>query len=203
MLRSRLWHKNLEHGDVIQRVSGSAPVVYSRDYATAICTEDGDVVVVSPTIQFFSALADLIIKWTLEHRSAAPGIRDGDVFLQNDPYIGAAQQSDTSFYAPIFWDGKLFCWIFNTLHVGDIGGVDPGGWAVNARDFFDESVAVPPVQLVEQGTVRWDVAEAFVRASREPDSILLNIKSALAGLRAVREQTLEMLRRSAPRSSRA
>jgi N-methylhydantoinase B len=198
VLRSRFWHKNLEHGDVIQRVSGSAPVVYSRDYATAICTEEGDVVVVSPTIQFFSALADLIVKWTLEHRSAAPGIRDGDVFLQNDPYIGAAQQSDTAFYAPIFWDGRLFCWVFNTLHVGDIGGVDPGGWAVNARDFFDESVTMPPVRLVEQGTVRWDIAEAFVRASREPDSILLNVKSALAGLRAVREQILEMLEAYGP-----
>ena len=104
--------------------------------------------------------------------------------MQNDPYIGAAQQSDTAFYAPVFWDGRLFCWVFNTLHVGDIGGVDPGGWAVNARDFFDESIAIPPLKLVEQGTVRWDVAEAYVRASREPDSILLNIKSALAGLRA-------------------
>jgi N-methylhydantoinase B len=193
VLRSRLWHKNLEHGDVIQRVSGSAPVVYSRDYATAICTEEGDVVVVSPTIQFFSALADLIVKWTLEHRSAAPGIRDGDVFLQNDPYIGAAQQSDTAFYAPVFRDGKLFCWVFNTLHVGDLGGVDPGGWAVNARDFFDESIALPPVKLAEEGTVRWDIAEAFVRASREPDGILLNVKSALAGIRAIREQVHEML----------
>jgi N-methylhydantoinase B len=198
VLRSRLWHKNLEHGDVIQRVSGSAPVVYSRDYATAICTEDGDVVVVSPTIQFFSALADLIVKWTLEHRSAAPGIADGDVFMQNDPYIGAAQQSDTAFYAPVFWDGKLFCWIFNTLHVGDIGGVDAGGWAVNARDFFDESVTMPPVKLAEQGVVRWDIADAFVRASREPDMILLNVKSALAGLRAIREQMVEMLEAYGP-----
>jgi N-methylhydantoinase B len=198
VLRSRFWHKNLEHGDVIQRVSGSAPVVYSRDYATAICTEEGDVVVVSPTIQFFSALADLIVKWTLEYRSAAPGIRDGDVFLQNDPYIGAAQQSDTSFYAPVFWDGRLFCWVFNTLHVGDIGGVDAGGWAVNARDFFDESVAMPPVKIAEQGTVRWDIVDTFVRASREPDSILLNVKSALAGLRAIREQMLEMLEAYGP-----
>jgi len=193
VLRSRLWNKNLEHGDVIQRVSGSAPVVYSRDYATAICTEAGDVVVVSPTIQFFSALADLIVRWTLEHRSAAPGIREGDVFMQNDPYIGAAQQSDTAFYAPVFWNGELFCWVFNTLHVGDIGGVDAGGWAVNARDFFDESIAMPPVKVVEGGTPRWDVAEAFVRASREPDSILLNVKSALAGIRAIREQITEML----------
>jgi len=108
VLRSRFWHKNLEHGDVIQRVSGSVPVVYSRDYATALLTETGDVVTIGPTIVFFSTLADQIVKWTLENRSATPGIQDGDVFLQNDPYIAAAQQSDTAFYAPVFRDGRLF-----------------------------------------------------------------------------------------------
>ena len=125
------------------------------------------------------------MKWTLEHRSTAPGIRDGYVFLQNDPYIGAAQQSDTSFYAPVFWDGRLFCWVFNTLHVGDIGGVDAGGWAINARDLFDESVTFPPVKLVERGTVRWDIAEAFVRSQPRARRILLNVKSALAGINRI------------------
>lgn len=198
VLRSRFWHKNLEHGDVIQRVSGSVPVVYSRDYATSILTENGDVVVISPTIVFFSTLADLIVKWTLENRSAAPGIEDGDVFLQNDPYIAAAQQSDTAFYAPVFWDGRLFCWVFNTLHVGDLGGVDPGGWAIHARDLFDESVTVPPIKLVERGTVRWDLADAYVRQSREPDAILLNVKSALAGINRIRGELRALLEEFGP-----
>jgi N-methylhydantoinase B len=193
VLRSRLWHKNLEHGDVIQRVSGSVPVVYSRDYATSILTETGDVVTVSPTIVFFSTLADLIVKWTLENRSAVPGIEDGDVFMQNDPYIAAAQQSDTAFYAPVFRDGQLFCWVFNTLHVGDLGGVDPGGWAIHARDMFDESVTVPPVKVVEREKVRWDIAEAYVRQSREPDAILLNVKSALAGINRIRGELQALL----------
>jgi N-methylhydantoinase B len=122
-----------------------------------------------------------------------PGIEDGDVFLQNDPYIAAAQQSDTAFYAPVFRDGRLFCWVFNTLHVGDLGGVDPGGWAIHARDLFDESVTVPPVKLVERGTVRWDVAEAYVRQSREPDAILLNVKSALAGINRIRGELQALL----------
>jgi N-methylhydantoinase B len=193
VLRSRFWHKNLEHGDVIQRVSGSVPVVYSRDYATAILTETGDVVTISPTIVFFSTLADQIVKWTLEHRSAAPGIEDGDVFLQNDPYIAAAQQSDTAFYAPVFHDGRLFCWVFNTLHVGDLGGVDPGGWAIHARDLFDESVTIPPIKLVEGGRVRWELAEAYVRQSREPDAILLNVKSALAGINRIHGELQALL----------
>jgi N-methylhydantoinase B len=193
VLRSRFWHKNLEHGDVIQRVSGSVPVVYSRDYATALLTETGDVVTVGPTIVFFSTLADQIVKWTLENRSATPGIEDGDVFLQNDPYIAAAQQSDTAFYAPVFRDGKLFCWVFNTLHVGDLGGVDPGGWAIHARDLFDESVTIPPIKIVERGTVRWDLAQAYVRQSREPDAILLNVKSALAGINRIRGELHALL----------
>ncbi len=193
MLRSRFWHKNLEHGDVIQRVSGSVPVVYSRDYATALLTETGDVVTIGPTIVFFSTLADQMVKWTLENRSADPGIEDGDVFLQNDPYIAAAQQSDTAFYAPVFRDGRLFCWVFNTLHVGDLGGVDPGGWAIHARDLFDESVTVPPIKIVERGTVRWDLAEAYVRQSREPDAILLNVKSALAGINRIRGELEALL----------
>jgi N-methylhydantoinase B len=193
VLRGRIWHKNLEQCDVIQRVSGSVPVVYSRDFATAILTEDGEVVTISPTVCFFSTMADLIVKWTLEHRSRAPGIADGDVFLQNDPFIGAAQQSDTSFYAPVFWEGKLFCWVFNTLHVGDIGGVDPGGWAIHARDIFDESVTVPPMKIVERGTTRWDLVDAYVRQRREPDGVLLNVKSALAGVAATRAQMREML----------
>jgi len=193
VLRSRFWHKNLEHGDVIQRVSGSVPVVYSRDYATALLTETGDVVTIGPTIVFFSTLADQIVKWTLENRSATPGIQDGDVFLQNDPYIAAAQQSDTAFYAPVFRDGRLFCWVFNTLHVGDLGGVDPGGWAIHARDLFDESVTIPPIKIVERGTVRWDLAEAYVRQSREPDAILLNVKSALAGINRIRGELQALL----------
>jgi N-methylhydantoinase B len=198
VLRSRFWHKNLEHGDVIQRVSGSVPVVYSRDYATAILTENGDVVTISPTIVFFSTLADQIVKWTLENRSAEPGIEEGDVFLQNDPYIAAAQQSDTAFYAPVFWDGRLFCWAFNTLHVGDLGGVDPGGWAIHARDLFDESVTIPPIKIVERGTVRWDLVDAYVRQSREPDSILLNVKSALAGINRIRGELKALLEELGP-----
>ena len=95
VLRSRLWHSNLEHGDMIQRIAGSFVVVFARDFAVAVLTETGDVVTTGPTIQHLAAQADLVVKWTLEHRGGAPGIGDGDVFLQNDPFVGSAHQVDT------------------------------------------------------------------------------------------------------------
>ncbi|MFI8193957.1 hydantoinase B/oxoprolinase family protein [Streptomyces sp. NPDC085946] len=188
VLRSRLWHQNLEHGDIIQRVTGSPPVIYSKDFATAVLTEDGEVVTVSPTIQFFSTLADLVVKWTLEHRGTNPDIGPGDVFLQNSPFVAAGQQPDTAVFAPVFHDGKLFAWVYNALHMGDLGGVDPGGWAVHARDKFEDGAATAPVKIVDGGRIREDVLALWVNQGRDPGTLRLNVNSGIAGCRAMVER---------------
>jgi N-methylhydantoinase B len=197
VLRSRFWHQNLEHGDVLQRVSGSLVVVESLDFATSMLTEDGDIFVVGPTIQYFAVQSDLVIKWTLENRGAQ-GFADGDIFLQNDPFVSTAQQADTALYAPVFWEGKLFCWIYNCSHIGDLGGVDPGGWSINARDVYDEAIGMPPFKIAREGVVQDDLVEAFSRQSRDPTMIVLGIKGAIAGIEATRRQMLATLERYGP-----
>ena len=76
------------------------------------------------------------IKWTLEHRSANPGIEDGDVFFTNDPWIGCIHAMDTAMFAPVFWDGRMFSWVFSQCHVGDIGGPFPGSFNPIAHDIY-------------------------------------------------------------------
>jgi N-methylhydantoinase B len=200
VLRSRFWHNNLEHGDVIQRIAGSALVVYAADFAVSMLTEIGDVVTIGPTIQYFSAVSDLVVKWTLENRGGQPGIRDGDIFLQNDPFIGTAQQADTALYAPVFWEGKIFAWIYNCAHIGDLGGVDAGGWAVHARDIYDEAVTIPPIKVVDRGETQMDLVEAFARQSRESEFITLGVKSQIAGIEITRRATQELLAQYGPRT---
>ena len=75
-----------------------------------------------PFLQYLSSATGSAVKWTLEHRSENPGIADGDMFLTNDPWIGATHQSDVALIAPVFWEGELFCWVGNTLHQWDMGG---------------------------------------------------------------------------------
>ena len=199
VLRSRFWQQNLEHGDVLTRVSGSLVIVGAKDFATAMLTENGDTFVVGPNVQYFTSLSDLVVKWTLENRSAA-GIEDGDIFLQNDPYIGTAQQVDTAVYAPVFWEGRIFSWIYNCSHIGDLGGVDAGGWAVNARDIFDEATTVPPIRIVRRGVSQDELVEAFSRQSRDPTMIVIGLKGAVAGIESTRRQMLETLERYGPRT---
>jgi N-methylhydantoinase B len=182
VVRWKLWSANLEHSDTVKRVSGSPIIVYMDDFNTSILTEDGDNLVCGPSIQFFTGLSDLVIKWTLEHRSDNPGISEGDVFLQNDPYIGAPHQMDVALYTPVFWDGRLFCWLYSAGHFGDIGGMTPGSFCAGARDIFDEPSPVPPIKLSRGGVLQTDVAEMFARTSRTPEMVALQLRSQLAGL---------------------
>jgi N-methylhydantoinase B len=110
------------------------------------------------------------------------GINPGDVFIQDDPWIGTNHQMDAAVYAPIFVDGRLFCWVYNVVHQRELGGVEPGGFVQTARDVFAEATFMPPTKLVDKGVLRDDVAEAWVRRSRLPELILLELKSQLAGV---------------------
>ncbi|MEU1980843.1 hydantoinase B/oxoprolinase family protein [Nocardia sp. NPDC019395] len=199
VLRSRFWFLNLDHGEIIQRVSGSFAVVSTMDFAVSLLTETADIVTVGPSLQYFSTLSDLVVRWTMENRSRG-GITDGDVFMQNDPYVGCAQQSDSAMYAPVFWDGKLFCWIYNAMHVGDLGGIDPGGWSMNARDIYDEGLVLPPAIVARNWEFEQDIVDLFARSGRDPGMITLNLRAQLAGLRSTHKRVVELLERYGPRT---
>jgi len=193
VLRSRFWNMNLDHSDTIKRVSGSPVIVYTEDFNTSLLTENGDTVLCGPSIQYFTGYGDLVVKWTLENRSSNPGICDGDVFVQNDPYIGTAHQMDVELYEPVFWEGRLFCWIFSNCHVGDIGGLNPGSFCPEAADIYAEPLAMPPMKLVEGGLVRQDIFDMIVRQSRTPENLTLQLRSQIAGLRATKSRMIEIL----------
>lgn len=183
VLRSRLWSINLDHQEIIRRMSGSGVTVFADDFNTTITTEIGDGVVFGPSMQFFTGCADVVIKWTLEHRAATLGVRPGDMFIQDDPWVGTNHAMDVAVYAPVFVDGKLFCWVYNVVHQQDIGGIEPGGFVQQARDAFWEPMFFPPTKLVEQGEWRDDVVDAWIRRSRMPEMNHLELKSQVAGLR--------------------
>ena len=157
-------------------------VVYGYDFNTSLQTEDGEGVVFGPGNLMFAGCADLVVKWTLEHRSWNTGIGPGDVFIQDDPWVGTNHAMDTAVYAPLFVGDKLFAWVYNVVHQRELGGVEPGGFVQTATDVYSEATFMPPVKLVDAGVLREDVADAWIRRSRLPELIYLELKSQLAGV---------------------
>lgn len=195
VLRSKLWNVNWDHQETIRRVSGSQVVVFGFDFNTTIQTEEGAGVCFGPGNLFFGGCADLVVKWTLEHRSMNVGIHEGDVFLQDDPWIGTNHQMDAAVYAPVFWEGGLFAWVYNVIHQRELGGIEPGGFTQQARDVFSEATFFPPMKLVDAGKIREDVVDAWVRRSRLAGLMTLELRSQIAGVELARERLLDMVRR--------
>jgi N-methylhydantoinase B len=193
VMRSRLWAINQDHMHTIRRISGSGVTVYAWDFSVSIQTEEGDGVVFGPGILFFAGCADLVVKWTLEHRAGNVGVNPGDIFAQCDPWVGTNHQMDAAVYAPIFVDGRLFCWVYNCVHQQEVGGVEPGGFVQQARDTFWEASTFPPVKLVENGVWREDLVDAWIRRSRLPQLNHLELKSQVAGVEFARARMEEMI----------
>ncbi|HVX31546.1 MAG TPA: hydantoinase B/oxoprolinase family protein [Solirubrobacterales bacterium] len=203
VLRHALWNVNDEHGVTIEKVSGSPFASNAHDFNTVILTEDGEYVFFGPHIQYFSGAMDMPIKWTLENLGGAPGIGEGDMFLSNDPWVGASHQSDVQLTCPVFWEGKIFCWVANALHQYDIGGNTPGSFCADAETVFDEPVPIPPLKMVEADRIRPDLERMYLRHSRQPELVALDLRAQMAGNIVARNRIHGFIERYGPEAVKA
>lgn len=167
-----VWHRLLditeEMGIKYMRTSGSPVLVGAYDASTGITTPDGRLVAMGPYITTQGHVLRLIIESTIRLRRKDPGFRDGDMFICNDPYLGATHQPDVATVAPVFHDDALRAWVGSSGHWLDIGGPEPGGFTVTAQSVFDEGLRMPPTRIVDEGHVREDLVQLILSQLREP-----------------------------------
>jgi N-methylhydantoinase B len=195
VIRYALLNSNFEHAGLIQRLCVSPVTMLTRDYQASVLCEDGDLVCLGANLQYFSTSHALTVKWTLEHRAENPGIRPGDVFMANDPYVGAPHQPDTCVYAPVFVGERLFCWLANSMHLSDVGGSVQGSFCITAADAWGDPPSFPPVRLVEGGALREDIEELFARQSRTPYAVKMDLRAAVAAVTTIRERVEALIER--------
>jgi N-methylhydantoinase B len=98
-------------------------------------------------------------------------LEEGDMIFTNDPYsCGAAVShlNDWLVLKPIYKDGRHLCWAAHFGHMTDIGGKVPGSLPIDAREIFEEGVAVPPVKIFRKGEFQEDILAILLRNSRMP-----------------------------------
>jgi N-methylhydantoinase B len=195
VLRHAIWNVNMEHGNAIIRTSGSPICAYGHDFNPVILDEEGGYVSFGKFNQYLATASGLAVKWTLENRSANPGINPGDIFLTNDPWIGATHQPDVTLVAPVFVDDQIFCWVGNTLHQWDVGGTVPGGFNPIAENVYWEAPCIPPVKVVEAGRMRKDIEEHYTRQSRLPHLVALDLRAMVTGCNIARDRILRLVER--------
>jgi N-methylhydantoinase B len=199
VIRHRLSAITTEMGEALKRMSGSIIVTEANDFDFTLSDEVGQEVQVGLYNTLLVGAMDLAIYWTLQNRSDNPGIEEGDMFLTNDPWIGGGlHQSDAAVIAPIFYDGKLFGWSTAICHELDLGGVGVGSFSPSATDVFWESVPTPPVKVVRNYELQHDVADLWVRRSRVPLLVGLDLRAKIGANMVARDRMLWLLDKYGP-----
>jgi N-methylhydantoinase B len=195
IIRHRLESINADAAETLARVSGSAIASEASDLNTVLMSADGTVISTSKFVVVLSTSVNLIVQDILTRYADNPGIRPGDQFLTNDPYLGSLHQPDVTVVAPIFAGDRLIAWSGSTVHEADVGG--PGGGGINyaARSIFDEPTPIPPVKIVEGGTLRRDIERDYLARSRTPDMNSLDLLGQIAANRSCNERLLELCER--------
>ena len=124
-------------------------------------------------------------------------IRQGDVFLCNDPYLAnGTHLPDISCITPVFIDGKVEFFVANVGHHADVGGAVPGSIAGGSRSIFEEGIRLPVVRIVRAGVLDIETLDLIVHNTRDPEERALDLRVQVAtnarGAQAARELVAQM-----------
>ena len=111
----------------------------------------------------------------------AETIRDGDVFICNDPYLAnGSHLPDINIVTPVFWEGTLRFFTANIAHHSDVGGSVPGSIAGGLKSIFEEGIRIPVARIVRAGELQEDLLRLVCNNTRDPEERLLDLKVQIA-----------------------
>ncbi len=142
-----------------------------------------------------------LIRLIQEGKVAPP--EEGDIYIVNDPYLGGTHLMDVRFALPFFHEGELFCWLSNTGHWPDTGGMVPGGFSAKAVEVEQEGLRLPPVKLFKRGVMDREILSIIQSNIRVPDQRIGDIKAQEAALKVGAERLRELIGRYGKRTIEA
>lgn len=125
----------------------------------------------------------------IRSRFADDDIREGDVFIGNDPYTGGGSHlPDIVLAQPIFVDGRVRAWAASLAHHADFG--DRGH-----AHIFQEAIRIPPVHLIREGELQRELLEVFLLNCQIPEERKADLSAQQAALRVAHARYIELVHR--------
>ncbi|MZR13698.1 hydantoinase B/oxoprolinase family protein [Maritimibacter sp. DP07] len=194
IIRSRLMAITEEMRIALQSVSGSPTVTDASDFFTGLFRPNGDFATMGFQVTYQAPVVGHLIR----HINAAPDKYrpgPGDMFLGNDPYVGALHQNDVQMCGPIYAGDRIIAWAGVEAHETDVGGMDFASWSPKARDVRQEGFRVPCMKLIDAGVLREDVLDTILTASRLPDQLGLDIRAFIATINVAQNRIDQLVAR--------
>ena len=180
---------------VLKRTAMSPIIHEVLDVGTGVTDRNGNLVSSGAGIPSFVGVLDKAVKRILEiSECGGDPVRDGDVFVTNDPAFGGVTHlNDVVVAQPVFHDGGSVAWVASIGHWSDIGGMTPGSMSISASEIFQEGLRLPAVRLFDEGRRVESVFAIIAANSRLPDFVTGDLWAQVAAGRRAAEQIAAMI----------
>ena len=117
-------------------------------------------------------------------------LRDGDVLITNDPWIGSTHLPDYNVVTPVFCRGRLVAFLGTIAHVSDVGG-HLGD--LEAYDVFMEGTRILPTKLYKAGNANAELIEIIEANCRVPEMVMGDLRAIVGTHRMATRRLHEFL----------
>jgi 5-oxoprolinase (ATP-hydrolysing) len=165
----------------LQNTAFSVNIKERLDFSCALFDADGNLIANAPHIPVHLGSMGESIKVIM--RENAGKMRQGDVFMLNDPYHGGTHLPDITVITPAFdaTGERILFYVGSRGHHADIGGITPGSMPANSKVVEEEGVLINNFQLVRDGQFLEAETVALLGSGRYPAR---NIPQNIADLQA-------------------
>lgn len=178
-----------EMTNTLLRSARSAVICSARDFSCGIVSADNELLASA------EGLPVHIFGMNVQTAAIAryhPDYRDGDAYLDNDPYGGNTHAADHTFMVPVFFEGEHLFTVCAKAHQADVGNSIPSSYNAAAKDVYHEGAIVfPCVRIQRDRETIQDIVRICRARIRVPDQwygdFLAGLGAARIGERRLKE----------------
>ncbi len=161
-----------EQAQALVRTAFSTSVREAGDLSAGVYNAAGLMLAqaVTGTPGHVNAMADAVAHFI--RRIGQENIKEGDVYITNDPWEGTGHLHDITVVSPSFHNGQHVGFFACTAHVVDIGG---RGFGADAASVYEEGLYIPIMKFADQGVVDETLMRIVRGNVREPDQLVGDI----------------------------
>lgn len=169
-----------EMGITLRNTAHSVNMKERLDFSCAVFDSRGGLVANAPHIPVHLGSMSGTVKAVLE--DTGDTMKEGDIYLTNNPYRGGSHLPDLTVICPVFSKGgDLIFFTASRGHHSDIGGKTPGSMPPSASHVHEEGILMDSLLIVRDGVFREQMLREVLSAVKHPAR---NISERIADIRA-------------------
>ena len=107
-------------------------------------------------------------------------MREGDIYILNDPYCGGTHLPDFAVVMPVFAGGRPVALAATMTHHQDVGGKTAGSVPTDSTEIFQEGIRIPPVAWARAGVFDETLTAVLRQNVRIPDIFMGDLHAQVA-----------------------